>query len=90
MRLTTHQIWQIYGSYENVYYFIFFFSYFSKSVGEGQRPLQPLQPPPLALALKRGTVETSPQRPSRGHKKVAVVERWPLWGGGSVIMTDFC
>ena len=72
MRLTTHQIWQIYGSYENVYYFIFFFSYFSKSVGEGQRPLQPLPP---EWALKRGTVETSPQRPSRGHKKVAVVER---------------
>ena len=72
MRLTTHQIWQIYGSYENVYYFIFFFSYFSKSVGEEQRPLQPLPP---ARALKRGTVKTSPQRPSRGHKKVAVVER---------------
>ena len=31
--------------------------------------------PPPARAQKRGTVETSPQRPSRGHKKVAVVER---------------
>ena len=22
-----------------------------------------------------------PQRPPRGQKEVAVVERWPLWGG---------
>ena len=29
--------------------------------------------PPPARALKRGTVETSPQWPSWGHKKVAVV-----------------
>ena len=72
MRLTTHQIWQIYGSYENVYYFIFFFSYFSKSVEGGAEA--PSAPPP-ERALKRGTVETSPQRPSRGHKKVAVVGR---------------
>ena len=31
--------------------------------------------PPPARALKRGTVETSPQWPSWGHKKVAVVGR---------------
>ena len=29
--------------------------------------------------------QTSQQQPFWGPKKVAVVERWPLWGGGGVI-----
>ena len=29
--------------------------------------------------------QTSPQQPLWGPEKVAVVERWPLWGGGGVI-----
>ena len=29
--------------------------------------------------------QTSPKQPFWGPKKVAVVERWPLWGGGGVI-----
>ena len=56
---------------------------FQKVWGRGRGHFSP-------SSLKRSTVETTPQRPSRGHKKVAVVERWPLWGGGGVIMTDFC
>ena len=73
MRLTTHQIWQIYGSYENVYYFIFFFSYFSKSVGEGQRPLQPLPLP--ARALKE--VQSKPLH----NDHLGDTRKWPLWRG---------
>ena len=85
-----HQIQQIYFLYENVYYFIFFLSLFFKKCGGGAEapPAPPAHPP--ARALKSGTVETSPQRPSWGHKKVAVVERWPLWEGRGVIMTKFC
>lgn len=29
--------------------------------------------------------QTSPNQPLWGPKKVAIVERWPLWGGGGVI-----
>ena len=34
--------------------------------------------------------QTSPQRPPWGQKKVAVVERWPLWGGRGVLRQFFC
>ena len=32
---------------------------------------------------------TSPQRLPWGQKKVAVVERWPVWGGSGCNMTIF-
>ena len=36
--------------------------------------------------VTQSTVEPTPQRPCNGgRKKVAVVERWPLWGGWGVI-----
>ena len=72
MRLTTHQIWQIYGSYENVYYFIFFFSYFSKSMEEGQRPLQP-----LPLHGLRKEVQSKPLH----NDHLGDTGKWPLWRG---------
>ena len=73
MRLITHQIWQIYGSYENVYYFIFFFSYFSKSVEEeGQRP-----PQPLPLRGPRKEVQSKPLH----NDHLGDTRKWPLWRG---------
>jgi len=39
------------------------------------------------MYIKTGLLysRTSPQRPRWGLRKVAVVERWLLWGGGGVI-----